>query len=130
LPAWRSPASLPSARWMIIRMPERKPASLIAGRFPGYDVLSKRRTPSWSDKTREVIARRLAVSPAPRFLHRRRIQDCRGASHENRAAAVFAIRRPSGSPRRRQAASPETGRLSPRRKCRARTRRGGAGCRL
>jgi hypothetical protein len=49
-------------------MPERKPASLIAGRFPGYDVLAKRRTPSWNDKTREVIARRLAVRLEPKFF--------------------------------------------------------------
>ncbi len=32
-------------------------------RFPGYDVLSKRRTPSWNDKTRQVIDQRLAVDP-------------------------------------------------------------------
>jgi hypothetical protein len=49
-------------------MRERKPASLIAGRFPGYDVLAKRRTPSWNEKTREVIARRLAVGPEPKFF--------------------------------------------------------------
>jgi len=49
-------------------MPEQKPARLIAGRFPDYDVLSKRRTPSWNDKTREVIARRLAVRPEPKFF--------------------------------------------------------------
>jgi len=49
-------------------MPEQKPARLITGRFPDYDVLSKRRTPSWNDKTREVIARRLAVSPDPKFF--------------------------------------------------------------
>src|ERR1700761_31936 len=30
-------------------------------RFPGYDVLSKRNSPSWNDKTREVIDQRLAV---------------------------------------------------------------------
>ncbi len=34
----------------------------MADRFPGYDVLSKRDTPSWNDKTREVIEARLAVS--------------------------------------------------------------------
>lgn len=49
-------------------MPEQKPVTLIAGRFPDYDVLSKRRTPSWNDKTREVIARRLAIGPAPKFF--------------------------------------------------------------
>jgi hypothetical protein len=37
-------------------------------RFPGYDVLSKRWTPSWNHKTREVINRRLALPNEPRFL--------------------------------------------------------------
>ncbi len=37
-------------------------------RFPGYDVLSKRWTPSWNQKTREVINRRLALPNEPRFL--------------------------------------------------------------
>ena len=37
-------------------------------RYPGYDVLSKRHTPSWNEKTREVIDRRLAVPREPRFL--------------------------------------------------------------
>ncbi len=37
-------------------------------RFPGYDVLSKRWTPSWNQKTREVINRRLALPTEPRFL--------------------------------------------------------------
>jgi hypothetical protein len=31
--------------------------------FPGYDVLSKRSTPSWNEQTRRVIDRRLAVEP-------------------------------------------------------------------
>ena len=31
--------------------------------YPGYDVLSKRATPSWNRRTREVIARRLAIDP-------------------------------------------------------------------
>lgn len=38
------------------------------GRYPGYDVLSKRDTPSWNDKTREVIDARLAVEAHPLFL--------------------------------------------------------------
>jgi Gluconate 2-dehydrogenase subunit 3 len=37
-------------------------------RFPGYDVLSKRWTPSWNEKTREVIDRRLAARREPRFF--------------------------------------------------------------
>jgi hypothetical protein len=41
---------------------------LTRGRYPGYDVRSKRDTPSWNDKTREVIDARLAVSSRPRFF--------------------------------------------------------------
>ncbi len=37
-------------------------------RFPGYDVLAKRRTPSWNEQTRRVIDRRLALPREPRFL--------------------------------------------------------------
>jgi len=38
-------------------------------RFPGYDVLAKRDTPSWNEQTRRAIDRRLAVSPDdPRFF--------------------------------------------------------------
>jgi hypothetical protein len=37
-------------------------------RYPGYDVLAKRNTPSWNAKTREVIDERLALPRAPRFF--------------------------------------------------------------
>ena len=37
-------------------------------RYPGYDVLAKRHTPSWNEKTRRVIDQRLAVPRSPRFL--------------------------------------------------------------
>jgi hypothetical protein len=37
-------------------------------RYPGYDVLAKRHTPSWNDKTRQVIDARLAVRREPRFF--------------------------------------------------------------
>lgn len=37
-------------------------------RFPGYDVLSKRLTPSWNTKTRDVVARRLAIGGDPKFF--------------------------------------------------------------
>jgi hypothetical protein len=40
----------------------------MADRFPGYDVLRKRLSPSWNAKTREVIDRRLARSTEPRFF--------------------------------------------------------------
>ena len=32
-------------------------------RFPGYDVLAKRNSPSWNDKTRAVVDERLAIPP-------------------------------------------------------------------
>ncbi|HEX3953678.1 MAG TPA: gluconate 2-dehydrogenase subunit 3 family protein [Stellaceae bacterium] len=38
-------------------------------RYPGYDVLDKRRTPSWNEKTRRVIDQRLALPREPRFLN-------------------------------------------------------------
>lgn len=37
-------------------------------RYPDYDVLAKRNTPSWDAKTREVIDKRLATPHTPRFL--------------------------------------------------------------
>ena len=37
-------------------------------RYPGYDVLAKRQTPSWNEQTRRVIDRRLAVPRTPRFF--------------------------------------------------------------
>lgn len=37
-------------------------------RYPGYDVLNKRWTPSWNEKTRQVIDKRLAVAREPRFF--------------------------------------------------------------
>ena len=37
--------------------------------YPGYDVLSKRNSPSWNEQTRRVIDRRLAIGPdAHRFF--------------------------------------------------------------
>lgn len=53
---------------MTIPMPEPKPTMLTEGRFPDYDVLSKRLTPSWNEKTRDVITRRLAVGSEPKFF--------------------------------------------------------------
>jgi hypothetical protein len=40
----------------------------MADRFPGYDVLAKRDSSSWNDKTREVIAERLALPIAEAVL--------------------------------------------------------------
>jgi hypothetical protein len=36
----------------------------MAERYPGYDVLNKRNSVSWNDKTRAVIDSRLAIDPA------------------------------------------------------------------
>jgi len=36
-------------------------------RYPGYDVLAKRDTPSWNEQTRRVIDQRLAMPREPRF---------------------------------------------------------------
>lgn len=36
--------------------------------YPGYDVLSKRDTPSWNEQTRRAIDRRLSVPDGPRFF--------------------------------------------------------------
>lgn len=38
------------------------------GRYPGYDVLEHRHTPSWNERTRRTIAERLAVEPRSVFL--------------------------------------------------------------
>lgn len=40
----------------------------MSSRYPNYDVLAKRHTPSWNEKTRRVIDQRLAVPREPRFL--------------------------------------------------------------
>lgn len=37
-------------------------------RYPGYDVMAKRDTPSWNDATRRVIDARLAIVDAPKYL--------------------------------------------------------------
>ena len=45
------------------------PSSSSASRYPGYDVLLKRDTPSWDDVTRDVIDARLAQRNMPRFCN-------------------------------------------------------------
>lgn len=37
-------------------------------RYPGYNVLAKRDTPSWNEPTRRVIDERLAITSPPQFL--------------------------------------------------------------
>ena len=39
-----------------------------SSRYPGYDVLAKRDTPSWNAKTREVVEQRLATPNVPCFF--------------------------------------------------------------
>jgi hypothetical protein len=39
-------------------------------RYPGYDVLAKRDTPSWNEATRKAIDKRLSVPREPRFFSR------------------------------------------------------------
>lgn len=39
-----------------------------ASRYPGYDVLRKRHTPSWDETTRRVVDARLAIRREPTFL--------------------------------------------------------------
>jgi hypothetical protein len=41
---------------------------MMSERYPNYDVLAKRHTPSWNEKTRRVIDQRLALPREPRFL--------------------------------------------------------------
>src|SRR4051812_14344508 len=62
LPALHWPDSPRLACWRITRMTEYP-----NDRFPGYDVLSKRRSPSWNEVTRQVVNRRLAVPRQPRY---------------------------------------------------------------
>jgi len=38
-------------------------------RFPGYDVMAKRHTPSWNEVTRRVIDQRLAMAREPAFFN-------------------------------------------------------------
>ena len=38
-------------------------------RYPGYDVLAKRDTPSWNDASREVIDERLTLLDVPEFCN-------------------------------------------------------------
>jgi hypothetical protein len=37
-------------------------------RYPGYDVMAKRHTPSWNEPTRRVIDQRLAMPRTPHFF--------------------------------------------------------------
>ena len=50
-------------------MPDNFIRRSVYGRFPGYNVLAKRNTPSWNEQTRRVIDRRLTTPREPRFLN-------------------------------------------------------------
>ena len=59
-------------------------------RYPGYDVLAKRDTPSWDAVTRRVIDERLATPDTPRFFTRKsgmRPMRCAAASCRSLANA-------------------------------------------
>lgn len=49
-------------------MPDATRRRAAQTRFPGYDVLSKRWSPSWNDQTRKVILERLAICGDPKFF--------------------------------------------------------------
>ncbi|MCK1335650.1 gluconate 2-dehydrogenase subunit 3 family protein [Bradyrhizobium sp. 38] len=86
--------------------------------YPGYDVLAKWNSPSWNDKTRDVISRRLAVANDPRFFTAEEFQSVtamadrivpQSASHSRIPVAALVDRklqdgifdgyRPAGMPR-------------------------------
>ena len=49
-------------------MTDRTKPDVTTGRYPGYDVLAKRDTPSWNDATRQVLDARVATENRPRFF--------------------------------------------------------------
>ena len=53
---------------MTTPMHEPNKPRLTDGRFPDYDVLSKRLGPSWNEQTRAVVTRRLSIGSEPRFF--------------------------------------------------------------
>jgi hypothetical protein len=69
-------------------------------RYPGYDVMRKRDTPSWDDATREVVDARLAQRNTPRF--------CNDAQWRTLCALCAVI-----VPRSRPAPSPPPGEAQP-----------------
>ncbi len=55
-------------------------------RYPGYDVLNKRDTPSWDAVTRRVIDARLATTDTARFFTKEEWDAARCAMPPHRAA--------------------------------------------
>ena len=81
-------------------------------RYPGYDVLAKRDTPSWNAVTRRVIDERLATPDMPRFFSTGRVGCRRRAVPPHRAAAGEDRCGVAGRASRRQAARRSRRRLS------------------
>ena len=96
-------------------------------RFPGYDVLAKRRTPSWNEQTREVIDPRSPFAIAAAVLSRRR------NSRPSSPICDRIVPQPASSADSGRAlvdhklATGPIGRLSPRRNCRDKARLGAVG---
>ncbi|MBI1182238.1 MAG: gluconate 2-dehydrogenase subunit 3 family protein [Alphaproteobacteria bacterium] len=63
----------------------------MAERYPGYDVLRKRGTLSWNDRTRSVVDGRLGLPDSPRFLS---VAEWRTLA----AAAARIVPQPEGRP--------------------------------
>ena len=63
-------------------------------RFPRYDVLAKRGTFSWNEKTRRVIDQRLAVPREPRFLS---ASECHGPKRCRLRISWPNVERPYGA---------------------------------
>ncbi len=61
-------------------------------RYPGYDVLAKRHSPSWNEQTRLVVDRRVATPDEPHFFTTREWQTMR-------AVCDRVMPQPAGRPR-------------------------------
>jgi hypothetical protein len=79
------------------------PETLPAERYRGYDVLAKRRTPSWNDQTRRVIDERLAVPREPRFFNTEQFSTLEAIAARLVAQPADRPPRPGGSAGRSQA---------------------------
>ena len=95
LPAPPAFTALAIAGLAALRLIEERHA--MTERFPGYDVLAKRHTPSWNEQTRAGHRPAAALPREPRFLSRGGMADARGGLRPHRAAAR---RRAAGADRR------------------------------
>lgn len=55
-------------------MSSNHPETDTSSRYPAYDVMAKRDTPSWNDITRTVVDQRLHIRDEPRFLDAERFR--------------------------------------------------------